>query len=127
MYIHFRYFKLWVIQISKTTTVPWKKTNKRAMMALDRSPESFSPKMDSTSLPLVPTSDSRGRASFDPTGHQMNKIEKRSTRRCYIPKIYALSVPVSEKKNFEVGLLSSYVPTCDIRRGVSFYPKKSYE
>ena len=41
--------------------------------------------------------------------------------------MYALSVPVSEKKNFEVGLLSSYVPTCDTQGGVSFYPKKSYE
>ena len=41
------------------------------MMALDRSPESFSPKMDSTSLFLwfqLPT--------FDPMGHHMNKIDK---------------------------------------------------
>ena len=45
-------------------------------MALDRSLESFTPKMDSTSVPLVPTSDPRGGASFDPTGHPMNKIDK---------------------------------------------------
>ena len=38
-------------------------------------------------------------------------------------KIKALSHPVSEKKNFEVGLLCSYVPTCDPRVGVSFDPK----
>ena len=46
------------------------------MMALDRSPVSFSPKMDSTSVPLVPTSDPRGGASFGPTIHHMNKIDK---------------------------------------------------
>ena len=42
-------------------------------MALDRSPESFSPQMNSTSLFLwsqlvIP--------SFDPKGHHMNKIDK---------------------------------------------------
>ena len=35
--------------------------------------------------------------------------------------------PVSEKKNFEVGLLSPYVPTCDPQGGVCFDPKESYE
>ena len=35
-------------------------------------------------------------------------------------KIKALSRPISEKKNFEVGLLRSYVPTYDPRVGVSF-------
>ena len=44
-----------------------------AMMALDRSPESFSQQMNSTSLFLwfqlvIP--------SFDPKGHHMNKIDK---------------------------------------------------
>ena len=38
-------------------------------------------------------------------------------------KIKALSLPVSEKKSFEVGLLRSHVPTCDTRVGVSFDPK----
>ena len=47
--------------------------NKRAMMALDRSPESFSSQMNSTFLFLwflimIP--------SFDPKGHHMNKIDK---------------------------------------------------
>ena len=46
---------------------------KRAMMALDRSPESFSPQMNSTSLFLffqlvIP--------SFDPKGHHKKKIDK---------------------------------------------------
>ena len=47
------------------------KYNNFSMMALDRSPESFSPQMNSTSLFLwfqlvIP--------SFDPKGHHMNKI-----------------------------------------------------
>ena len=47
------------------------------MMALDRSPESFSPEMNSTSLFLwfqlvTPQSG----ASFDPKGHHMNKTDK---------------------------------------------------
>ena len=37
-------------------------------------------------------------------------------------KIKALSLPVSEK-NFEVGLPSSYVPTCGPRGGASFDPR----
>ena len=46
-------------------------------MALDRSPESFSPKMDSTSLFLwFQLLTNGGGASFDPTGHHMNKIDK---------------------------------------------------
>ena len=46
-------------------------------MALDRSPESFSPQMNSTFfVPFVATCDLRGGASFDPKGHHMNKIDK---------------------------------------------------
>ena len=52
-------------------------TNKRAMMALDRSPESFSPQMKFyIFVPLVPTCDHQGGASFDPKGHHVNKIDK---------------------------------------------------
>ena len=39
----------------------------------------------------------------------------------------ALGLPVSEKKNFEVCLLCSYVPTCDPRGGANFAPGASYE
>ena len=49
-------------------------SDKTAMMALDRSPESFSLQMNSTSL--APTSDAWGRASFDPKEHHVNKIDK---------------------------------------------------
>ena len=47
-------------------------------MAQNRSPESFSQQMNSTSnsVPLVPTCDPRGGTTFDPKGHQMNKIDK---------------------------------------------------
>ena len=46
-------------------------------MALDRSPESFSPQMNSTFfVPFVPTCDPRDGASFDPKEHHMNKIDK---------------------------------------------------
>ena len=47
------------------------------MMALDRSPESFSPQMNSTSLFLwFPTCDPWDGDSFDSKGHHVNKINK---------------------------------------------------
>ena len=47
------------------------------MMALDRSPESFSPQMNSTFfVPFDPTCNPRGWTNFDPKGHHMNKIDK---------------------------------------------------
>ena len=45
-------------------------------MALDRSTVIFPKNGFYISVPLVPTSDPRGGASFDPTGHHMNKIDK---------------------------------------------------
>ena len=46
-------------------------------MALDCSPESFSPQMNSTSLFLwFPTCDPWGGDSFDPKGNHVNKIDK---------------------------------------------------
>ena len=51
--------------------------NKRAMMALDRFPESFSLQMKFyIFVPFVPTCDHQGGASFDPKGHHVNKIDK---------------------------------------------------
>ena len=47
----------------------------------------------------------------------------RSSRRCYIPNIKALGLPVSEKKNFEIFFLCSYVPPCDPQGGASFDPR----
>ena len=46
-------------------------------MALDRSPKSFSPQMNSTSLFLwFQLVTSFGGASFDPKGHHVNRIDK---------------------------------------------------
>ena len=41
--------------------------------------------------------------------------------------VKALILPVSEKKNFEVGFLCSYVPTCDPGVGQFLNPGASYE
>ena len=47
------------------------------MMALNRSPESFSPTNEFyIFVPLVPTGDPQGGASFDPKEHNINKIYK---------------------------------------------------
>ena len=122
-------------------------------------------------VPLVPTCDPRGGASFDPKGHHVNKIDKglqgdatyrkskfylfQFQRRRILnlvffvptcnpsgfdpkgiiwiklikvhkemikPNIEALILPVSEKKNFEVGYLCSYVPICDPPGEASFDP-----
>ena len=46
----------------------YRKKNKKAMMALDCSPESFSPQMNSPLfIPFVPTCDPQVGASFDPS------------------------------------------------------------
>ena len=45
------------------------------------------------------------------------------TRRCYVPNIKALGLPVSKKKNFEIFFLCSYVPTCDPLDRASFGPR----
>ena len=52
-------------------------------------------------------------ASYEQTG-------KRFKMRCYVPNIKSLGLPVSEKKNFEIFFLCSYVPTCDPRDRCSF-------
>ena len=52
----------------------------------------------------------------------------RSTRRCYIPNIKALHHLVSEKKNFKVFLLCSYVSNLwPLGRGQFWPPGASYE
>ena len=57
--------------------------------------------------------ENRGGANFDPRGIIVQNW-LRSTWRCCIPNNKALCLPPSEKKNFDVGLLCSYVPTkCD--------------
>ena len=89
-------------------------------MALDRSPESFSPQMNSTSLLpwfqlVIP--------SFDPKGHHMNKIDKGLQGDATYQKTKLYPFQFQRRKKFEVGLLCSYIPTCDPRGGVCFDPK----
>ena len=43
--------------------------------------------------------------------------------KCYMPNIKALDLPVSEKKNFEGGLLCSYFQTCEPRGRANFDPR----
>ena len=56
-------------------------------------------------------------------GTLFERIWQRSIRRCYIPNVKALYHPVSDKKNFEVFHLCSYVQTWDPRGGASFDPR----
>ena len=72
-------------------------------------------------VPLVQTCDPRDGTSFCPKGHHMNTIDKGLQGHATYQK--SLPLPVSEKKNFEVGLLCPYVPACDPQVGVSFDPK----
>ena len=65
--------------------------------------------------------------AFTLKGASHEQTPSKSTRRCCIPNIKALRLPVSEKKNFEDGLLCSYVPTCDLRGRTSFAPGASDE
>ena len=48
---------------------------------------------------------------------------QRSTWKCHIPNVKAPCLPVSERKNFEVGLLCSYVPSCDLQGRANFDPR----
>ena len=97
-------------------------------MTLYRSPESFSTQMDSTSLflwfQLVTHGDE---ASFDPMGHHMNKIDKglQGDAIYQISMLYPFQF--QRRRILKLGLLSSYIPTCDPQGGVSFDPKESYE
>ena len=55
-------------------------------------------------------------------GHFMNKLG-RGPQGDATYQIKSLRHPVSEKKNFEDGLLCSHVPNCDPRGGASFDPR----
>ena len=68
----------------------------------------------------ISTCDHQGRASFDPGEHHINKLG----RGLQGDIIYQSSrVPVSEKNNFEVCPLCSYVQTCDQRGGANLDPR----
>ena len=87
-----------------------KLVNKRAMMALNRSPESVSPQNEFYLLyyycsNLWPP----GWGQFWPQGYHMNRIDIGPNIIVQGQMIKALLLLVSEKKNFKVFLLCSYV------------------
>ena len=49
----------------------------------------------------------------------MNKLDRCPQGDALKPNIKALYLPVSEEKNFEDGILHSYVPTCDPQVGAN--------
>ena len=98
------------------------------MMALDRSPESFSPTNEFyIFVPLVPSCDPRGGASFDPKGHCMNKIDKglQGDATYQESKLYPLQFQRRRilKLVFFVPMLQLVIP----RVGSVLTPKESYE
>ena len=62
------------------------------------------------------------RDQFLPQRNHMNKIDQGQQRHTKYQISKAIILPVSEKKNFEVGSLCSYVPTCNPCGGASFDP-----
>ena len=93
------------------------------MMALDRSPESFSPQMNSTSLLLWFKLVTPGVGPvLIPTGIIWIKFTKVYKEMLHTKNLSSIPSCFREEE-FEVGLLCSYVPTCDPRGGVSFDPK----
>ena len=79
----------------------------------------------------VPTCDpppAPGAGSVFTQEHQMNKLWKKTTRKCHIPNIKAPGLPVSKKNNFFFFFffLCSYVPTCDPWDGASCDPRDTF-
>ena len=88
-------------------------------MALDRSPESFSPQMNSTSLFLwFPTFDPWGGDSFDSKGHHVNKLTK-----VYIEMLYPFQFQRRIFKLVFVPMFQLVTPG----EGSVLTPKESYE
>ena len=92
-------------------------------MALDRSPESFSLQMNSTSL--VPICDPRGGASFDPKGHHVNKIDLQGDATYRKSKLYRFQFQRRRilKLVFFVPIFQLVTPGV----GSVLTPKESYE
>ena len=101
--------------------------NKRAMMALDRSPESIFPTNEFyIFVPLVQTSVPRFGASFDPKGHHMNKIYKglQGDAKYQKSKLYPFQF---QRRRILKLVFFVPVPTCNPVFGSVLTPKESYE
>ena len=64
---------------------------------------------------------------FWPQRNHMNKTDKGPQRDAKWQNIKALILPVSEKKNFEVGFLCFYIPLVTPGVGLILTPGASYE
>ena len=74
----------------------------------------------------APTCDPRARPVLT-LGASYEQTWKRSTRRYFIQNIKALGHPVSEKKNYEIFVLCSYVQLVTPRAGLILTPGAFYE
>ena len=98
------------------------------MMALDRSPESFSPQMNSTFFsPFVPTCDPQGGASFDPKGYHMNKIDKgpQGDAKYQISKLYPFQFET--RRILKLVFFGPMFQVVTPRAGPVLTPEASYE
>ena len=97
---------------------------KRAMMALNRSPESVSPQNEFYLLYYYCSNLSPpGWGQFWPQGYHMNRIDTGPNIIVQGQMIKALLLLVSEKKNFKVFFFVPMFQTCDPRGGAQFDPR----
>ena len=114
--------------INRYRGIKIKKKNKRAMMALNRSPESFSPTNEFyIFVPLVPTCDHRSGASFDPKGHTMNKIDKGLQGDATYQKSKLYSFQFQRRRILQLDFLVPMFQLVTLGVGSVLTPKESYE
>ena len=102
------------------------------MMALDCSPESFSPQMNSTSLflwfqlvnPPPPRQDG---ASFDPKGHHMNKIDKGLQGDATYQKSKLCPFQFQRRRILKLAFFVPMFQLVTLRMGSVLTAKESYE
>ena len=98
------------------------------MMALNRSPESFSPTNEFyIFVPLVPTCDHRGGARFDPKGHTMNKIDKGLQGDATYQKSKLYSFQFQRRRILQLDFLVPMFQLVTLGVGSVLTPKESYE
>ena len=97
-------------------------------MALDRSPESFSPQMNSTSLFLwFPTCDPWGGDSFDSKGHHVNKIDKGLQGDATYQKSKLYPFQFQRRRILKLVFFVPIIQLVTPEMGSVLTPKESYE
>ena len=89
------------------------------MMVLYHSPKCYAVKVNNPMFQLVIPG---ARPVLTP-GASNEQTWYKSTRRCYIQNIKALSLPLPEEKNSEICLLCSYARTCEPQGRTSSDPR----